>query len=117
MRLLNINAQSIVNKTVELESILLTYAPHITVLTETWLSDNHSDEDIVPENYKIIRRDRPYRGGGVAVVLNTRTTSILLDQIEDHESLCLQPNIFENKITLIAVDHPLSSEVEFLIKL
>lgn len=117
MRLLNINAQSIVNKTVELESILLTYAPHITVLTETWLSDNHSDEDIVPENYKIIRRDRPYRGGGVAVVLNTRTTSILLDQIEDHESLCLQLNVFGNTIILIAVYRPPSSEVEFLTKL
>lgn len=101
----------------ELESILLTYAPHITVLTETWLNDNHSDEDIVPESYKIIRRDRPNRGGGVAVVLNTHTTTILLDQIEDHESLCLQLNVFGNTIILIAVYRPPSSEVEFLTKL
>lgn len=48
MRLLNINAQSIVNKVERLEAVLLSHNEHVTVLTDTWLHDDIRDDEIVP---------------------------------------------------------------------
>lgn len=50
------------NKTSELEYLLLTHDPHITVITETWLNDGIPDEVIVDDAHHIFRRDRISRG-------------------------------------------------------
>lgn len=55
VRLLNINARSIANKTELLEAILLSHDPHLVVLTETWLHSFVRDDDVVPLGFKIFR--------------------------------------------------------------
>lgn len=117
MRILNINARSIINKTTELEGILLTHDPHVTILTETWLHSDICDEDLVPNSYKVYRRDRPSLGGGVAIILKTEIPVLILEQIEDHESLCIEINSFGNKLIIFAVYRSPSSSPDFLPKL
>lgn len=68
-RLINVNFRSLRNKVVDLETILLSYKPHITVITETWLSKHIADSELVPSGYSIYRCDRNEHGGGVAVVV------------------------------------------------
>ena len=41
----------------------------VICLTETWLSDFIYDQEILPTNYNIYRRDRPSRGGGVLIAI------------------------------------------------
>ena len=74
-------------KLMELQSKIYKEKPDIIILTETWLSKEHLDNEILPDNiYKVYRRDRSkhshppdpdnpnkYRrkGGGVLVAVKT----------------------------------------------
>lgn len=68
LRLLNLNARSLRNKTDQLEIILLQNDPHIVAVTETWLQSDITDDSVFPASYQIIRKDRASRGGCVAVL-------------------------------------------------
>lgn len=105
------------NKTSELEYLLLTHDPHITVITETWLNDGIPDEVIVDDAHHIFRRDRISRGGGIAVILKNTLSATLLPQIDNHESLFLKINCWGHALTLGAVYRPPSSPPEFLLAL
>lgn len=61
---------------------LLTPAPDIIVLTETWLTGKHHDAELSLCNYTIYRRDRPYnnlvtRSGGVLIAISDKYYSSL----------------------------------------
>ena len=74
-------------KLLELQSKIYKDKPHIVILTETWLSKEHLDNEILPDGiYKVYRRDRSKRshppdpdnptkfrrkGGGVLVAVRT----------------------------------------------
>lgn len=93
LRLLNINARSIVNKEDWLKLVLLNDDSHVTVITETWLNNNVSDGEIFSCSYQEFRRDRPSRGGGVTVVIESPICATALEQIKYHQSLILNLNI------------------------
>lgn len=67
-RVINLYARTILNKTTDLECILASYNPQVTVITETWLHQCLHKRDILPPVFGIIRKDRNTRGGGVAVL-------------------------------------------------
>ncbi|MCP4460129.1 MAG: hypothetical protein GY816_19210 [Cytophagales bacterium] len=49
-------------KLLELQSKIYNDKPHIVILTETWLSKEHLDNEILPDGiYKVYRRDRSKR--------------------------------------------------------
>ncbi|MCP4460445.1 MAG: hypothetical protein GY816_20850 [Cytophagales bacterium] len=74
-------------KLLELQSKIYKDKPHVVILTETWLSKEHLDNEILPDGfYKVYRRDRSKRshppdpdnpskfrrkGGGVLVAVRT----------------------------------------------
>ncbi|MCP4458362.1 MAG: hypothetical protein GY816_10125, partial [Cytophagales bacterium] len=74
-------------KLLELQSKIYKDKPHIVILTETWLSKEHLDNEILPDGiYKVYRRDRSKRshppdpdnpskfrrkGGGVLIAVRT----------------------------------------------
>ncbi|MCP4456756.1 MAG: hypothetical protein GY816_01820, partial [Cytophagales bacterium] len=76
-----------VTKLLELQSKIFKDKPDIIVLTETWLSKEHLDNEILPDNiYKVYRKDRSKRshppdpsdpnkyrrkGGGVLIAVKT----------------------------------------------
>lgn len=106
LRILSLNARSIVNKIDELELLLLSYNAQLVVISETWLSDKISSDEIVPPGYKLYRRDRVSRGGGVAVVAKENIAVTFMDQIPNHESLFLNVKILGFTFLLCAVYRP-----------
>lgn len=61
--------------------IWLKYDPHVTVVTETWLTNEVDKSEVVLSSHKIFRRDRSARGGSVAMALKSSIDAGLLDQI------------------------------------
>ena len=47
LRVVNINFQSIMNKKAALDEFIFTYKPHIIVGTETWLSPNVNNNEVI----------------------------------------------------------------------
>lgn len=101
--MVSLNARSIANKTDALETLLISYDPHICVITETWLHDDINDDEIVPPGYHLYRRDRGARGGGVAVVTKEYVDVTVCEQIAAHESLLLKLCLFGVNFFLCAV--------------
>ena len=72
-----INARSILLKLLSLEKTLDELAADICIITETWLKNDHLDNQTLIDfqarsRYQLIRRDRTRgRGGGVGIVFNT----------------------------------------------
>ena len=77
LRAVNINFQSITNKKVALDEFIFTHKPHIIVETETWLSPNVNNNEVIsPEwNYDIYRNDRPDSYGGVMIAVSKQINS------------------------------------------
>ena len=65
-KIININFQSIKNKTAELGNFISESDPDIIIGTETWLNHTINDNEIFPPGYTLLRKDRQggYGGGG-----------------------------------------------------
>lgn len=114
MRVLNINARSIVNKSVNLESVILSYNPHVVVLTETWLHDDIDDTAVFPPSYQAYRRDRSSRGGGVAVLVKENISAVLLRQANNLETVSLKLSCWGKSFLLFAVYRAPNSSAQYL---
>lgn len=66
---MNINVRSILYQTVEFESTILEHEPDINVSTETRFHKDILNSEVTPPSYKIIRKHREVRGGGVAIIV------------------------------------------------
>ena len=66
LKIININFQSIKNKTAELGNVISTHDPDILIGTETWLNHTTTDNEIFPPGYSLLRKGRNdgYGGGG-----------------------------------------------------
>ena len=63
------NTRSLVNKMDLFQNYVYSNSPDIIAVTETWLSDKIFDNEILPKNYTIIRKDRKTRGGGLLLAI------------------------------------------------
>ena len=74
------NARSIVNKMKVLELTVKQDDLDLVAITETWLHDKITDEEISIEGYTLIRNDRKdinkHRGGGVALYIKNELNPI-----------------------------------------
>lgn len=93
--------------------MLLTYSPHIVVVTETWLSSEISSTCIAPPGYKMIRKDRGSRGGGVAIILENNVDCVILD-CDLSETLCCKVGYRDMTFIVIATYRVPNAQVEFL---
>lgn len=81
------NARSALNKVQPLEDLLLLYEPDIVAITETWLSPNVLDHEFASPSYAVIRKDRPSRGGGVALLIRRSISYSLMPHVPDTEAV------------------------------
>ena len=72
------NCRSIVNKLDNFQSFVYSTSLNIIALSETWLTDNVFDNEILPTNYTVYRSDRGSRGGGVMLCISSHIPSRLL---------------------------------------
>ena len=63
------NVRSLVNKVSKFQSLIYSFNYDIVFVTETWLTDFIFDQEILPTNYCIFRKDRHSRGGGVMIAV------------------------------------------------
>lgn len=108
---MNINCRSILNKTEELEGLLLAYEPDVAVLTETWLHDNIPDKDVITQSHEIIRQDRSSRGGGVAIVIKKGTDYTLVPHHTSTEMVWIRLQTCKHSILIGAVYRPPNSDL------
>ena len=57
------------------QSLVYSQSIDIFAITESWLSDDIYDLEILPTNYNIYRRDRNARGGGVLLAVSNKLAS------------------------------------------
>ena len=74
LHIYHLNIHSLRNKLDELPLFSSEYKPYVLSLNETWLDENISDDELHDElhliSYNIIRRDKDFFGGGVAVYID-----------------------------------------------
>ena len=70
------NARSLVNKLSKFQSLIYSSNYDIVLVSETWLSDSIFDQEILPTNYCIFRKDRHSRGGGAMIAVRDTIPTI-----------------------------------------
>ena len=76
------NARSLVNKLDFCQSLIYSKSYDIICITETWLHDQILNNEILPTNYMIYRRDRESCGGGVLIaVINAIPSKLISIQL------------------------------------
>jgi len=72
--LLEVNCRSIYNKTVDFWNLIDTYNPDVVIGTESWLSEEISNEEVFRADYTTFRRDRHTHSGGVFMCVKNYIT-------------------------------------------
>lgn len=111
---MNVNARSIVNKSDDLEGLLIAYNPDITVVTETWLHDSIDDADVVPVTHEIIRHDRCSRGGGVALLMKKGVQYTLVPHNKQTEMVWIAAKLSCQNVVIGAVYRPPNADISML---
>ncbi len=63
------------NKLSFFQSLVYSRSIDCFLITESWLSINVGDGEILPSNYKLYRYDRESRGGGVLIAVSNQIAS------------------------------------------
>lgn len=74
IRIAHLNCRSLPSSIDDIHVLMLNDKIDVLTLSETWLDESISDQEICPDvtGLHIIRRDRNRRGGGVAIMLSRR---------------------------------------------
>lgn len=112
--MLNVNARSLYSKLADFEALLLEHDPDAVVVTETWLSESILDSEVLPPGYRMVRRDRGSRGGGVALVLKEYLNISVLEGETHTESCWVKIESFSPPLVIGAVYRPPNSHVDVM---
>jgi len=78
----------------------------LIAITETWLTENIFDSEILPNQYIIYRNDRQSRGGGVLLAVQTHISSKLLSSPTNLEMLTVELNLSKRIIICVVYFPP-----------
>ncbi|CAN7939979.1 unnamed protein product, partial [Ixodes pacificus] len=109
-QLLNINARSLENKSVDLEHVVIEHEPDVIVVTETWLYSDIQDDEVCPPGY-IIRNDRCGRGSGVDIIVDNRLRCTVVQHPPGTESEWCKVYLEAQEVVIGAVYQPPGAEV------
>ena len=104
------NARSLLPKFDELRAACLVYNPDIICITETWLDESISNNELSLQNFDIVRRDRNRQGGGILIYVNNRYShSLVFSGSDDLELIVLNVKCLFFKVALGLFYRPPSS--------
>ena len=80
------------NKLVELQNLVASSDAHVVAITETWLTKDVLDSEILPSNFHIYRKDREVtcsnkRGGGILLGIDNRWSSTRMLEFENNSEI------------------------------
>ena len=84
------NARILVNKLINLQSLVYSSIPGIVAITETWLNKDIFSNEILPHDYCIYHKDRLSRGGGVLIAVHNSIPSRIIDSLTEMELVAIQ---------------------------
>lgn len=87
------NARSLVNKSAFLEADVYSRNFDIIAVTETHLDDSIRSSELFPQKYRVFRRDRNRKGGGVLVAVNENIICNERDILEGNNAELLMIDI------------------------
>ena len=118
LNLMLINFQSLFNKRVEFSNLLAETKCDVVIGTETWLSPEHKNSELLLDNYDIFRKDRASRGGGVLIATRKDLCAVEVPSSTDTESVFCKLNIKGKKsIVFGSVYRPPNSDLNYSLKL
>ena len=97
------NLRSLVNKLSLFQSYVYSTPFNVYCITETWLKDDIYDNEILPAEYTLYRKDRSSRGGGVLIAVNNIISSNLISSPSDLELVAINLNLKNDSITICTV--------------
>ena len=86
---------------------------NVFCITETWLSDQISDGEILPSNFVLYRSDRPSRGGGVLIAVHESIYSTLVSSPFDLEVVSVRLGL-DNHFVVCCIYAPPDSTVLYI---
>ena len=91
------------NKLVQLKNLVFSTESDIVAITETWLTENVHDSEILGDEYSIFRRDRKTgtRGGGILLAFKNTLNSTSV--FKDDESEILEVSLTTRKCNILFV--------------
>ena len=108
-----INARSIVNKLIDFQSLIYSQSFDLFGVTESWLTNKIFDNEILPNGYALVRKDRGSRGGGVMLAISKSLSYQILLTPPSLELLCVKIN-HSNPIIYCLVYIPPNAPNEYL---
>lgn len=96
LKIIHLNVRSLLPKIDQVRIWVKSTAADVIVISETWLTKSISNNDIHINGFEIYRADRPAKGGGVAIYVNSSLHVNLLQA----KSICKQFELLELKIEI-----------------
>ena len=116
LKIIHLNIRSLNNKIDLLRLWVEQHKPNIITLSETWLTNKISNNEIKLTNYVLYRADRGTRCGGVVTYVSTTLASELIVPAvgpSNFESIFVKIILHENKyITIVNIYRPPSAPAE-----
>ena len=113
LRTIIVNFQSIRNKTAELEVLIDTTAPVVIIGTETWLNKDTLSSELLPDTYKVYRRDRGTNSHGrMLIAVQTSLTSFEIFSSKSIELLVVKVYLPGGKQMIVSSFYRLPSSGE-----
>lgn len=104
----------VVNKAEKLEGMSFAHDPNIVLLTVTWLRDDIFDSEFEQKNYKVFRKDRDGREGGIAIICNNKTQVLKMPDVQSAESIFCKVYTGRCRYIIGAVYRPPNSSIGFI---
>ena len=82
-----LNARSIANKALDLQALMAERKLDIIAITESFLSDDILDGELISGQYQVFRRDHDRHGGGVMLVTNNNVQGLRRYNLESSSEL------------------------------
>lgn len=116
LKIIHLNIRSLLPKIDLLRVWVEQYKPNVITLSETWLTNRISNNEIKLTNYVLYRADRGCRGGGVATYVSSNLVSeLIIPHVEPlhFECIFVKVTLHENKyITIGNIYRPPSAPAE-----
>ena len=116
LKIIHLNIRSLLSKIDLLRIWVEQHQPSVITISETWLTNTISDNEIKLTNYILYRADRGTRGGGVATYVSSALASeVIVPTVEPShfESIFIKVILHENKyITIGNIYRPPSAPAE-----